>query len=47
MENCGYFDMKQLRNLIDQHVKGIKDNSAPLWTLMMFESFLRQNKIGD
>jgi asparagine synthase (glutamine-hydrolysing) len=38
--------MKQLRNLIDQHVKGIKDNSAPLWTLMMFESFLRQNKIG-
>ncbi len=46
MENCGYFDMKQLRNLIDQHVKGIKDNSAPLWTLMMFESFLRQNKIG-
>ncbi|MDX2367669.1 MAG: amidotransferase 1, exosortase A system-associated [Colwellia sp.] len=46
MEKCGYFDMNQLRKLIDQHVKGIKDNSAPLWTLMMFESFMRQNKIG-
>jgi asparagine synthase (glutamine-hydrolysing) len=43
MEECGYFDMKQLRKLIDQHVKGIKDNSAPLWTLLMFESFMRQN----
>lgn len=43
MEQCGYFNMDQLRKLIDQHVKGIKDNSAPLWTLMMFESFMRQN----
>lgn len=43
MKNCGYFDMNQVRKLIDQHVKGIRDNSAPLWTLMMFESFLRQN----
>lgn len=43
MEKCGYFDMKQLRKLIDQHVKGVRDNSAPLWTLMMFESFMRQN----
>ncbi len=43
MEKCGYFDMEQLRKLIDQHVKGVRDNSAPLWTLMMFESFMRQN----
>jgi len=43
MEKCGYFNKSQLRKLIDQHVKGIRDNSAPLWTLLMFESFLRQN----
>jgi asparagine synthase (glutamine-hydrolysing) len=43
MKNCGFFDMNHVRKLIDQHVKGIKDNSAPLWTLMMFESFMRQN----
>ena len=46
MKNCGYFNEEQLVTLIDQHVKGIRDNSAPLWTLMMFESFLRQNEIG-
>ena len=43
MINCGYFDKAQLSKLIDEHVKGVKDNSAPLWTLLMFESFLRQN----
>ena len=46
MKNCGYFNEEQLVTLIDQHVKGVRDNSAPLWTLMMFESFLRQNEIG-
>lgn len=44
MGQSGYFSSKQLRTLIDQHVKGIRDNSASLWTLMMFESFLRQSK---
>ncbi|NQY62264.1 MAG: amidotransferase 1, exosortase A system-associated [Alteromonadaceae bacterium] len=46
MKNSGYFNEKQLQNLIEQHVKGVRDNSAPLWSLMMFESFLRQNNIG-
>ncbi len=44
MVNSGYFDPKQLRTLIDDHLSMRRDNSAPLWTLMMFESFLRQNK---
>ncbi|WP_286264198.1 XrtA/PEP-CTERM system amidotransferase [Thalassotalea atypica] len=42
MKNSGYFSQAQLNKLIDQHVKGVRDNSASLWTLMMFESFLRQ-----
>ncbi|MGB0987072.1 MAG: XrtA/PEP-CTERM system amidotransferase [Pseudoalteromonas spongiae] len=42
MKDSGYFNQQQLQKLIDQHVKGVRDNSAPLWTLMMFESFLRQ-----
>ena len=46
MKNSGYFNEKQLQNLIEQHVKGVRDNSAPLWSLMMFESFLRHNNIG-
>lgn len=42
MENSGYFDMKEIKQLIDDHVKGLKDNSASLWTLSMFECFIRQ-----
>jgi asparagine synthase (glutamine-hydrolysing) len=44
MTDSGYFSQQQLKTLIDQHVKGIRDNSASLWTLMMFEAFLRQSK---
>ncbi|ALS97654.1 XrtA/PEP-CTERM system amidotransferase [Lacimicrobium alkaliphilum] len=42
MTESGYFSGKQLKRLIDDHVSGVRDNSAPLWTLMMFESFMRQ-----
>ena len=42
MQESGYFNQKQMRKLIDDHVSGMRDNSAPLWTSMMFESFLRQ-----
>ena len=42
MTSSGYFNQKQLKKLIDDHVSGMRDNSAPLWTLMMFESFMRQ-----
>lgn len=44
MTSSGYFSQKQLKTLIDDHLSGRRDNSAPLWTLMMFESFLRQQK---
>lgn len=46
MHKSGYFNKAQLEKLINQHVSGLRDHSASLWTLMMFESFLRQNKIG-
>ena len=32
----------ELRRLVDKHQSGQSDFSAPLWTLMMFEAFLRQ-----
>lgn len=41
MENSGFFDMKRMRRLIDDHVNGVRDNSASLWTSLMFEAFLR------
>ena len=44
MKESGYFDVSQLNRLINDHVSGVKDNGAYLWTLMMFESFMRQSK---
>jgi asparagine synthase (glutamine-hydrolysing) len=38
----GFFDIAAIGKLIDQHQSGGRDHSAPLWTLLMFEAFLRQ-----
>jgi len=36
----GYFNMNYVQELVDQHIAGIRDNSVPIWSLLMFESFL-------
>lgn len=41
MLGCGIFDPAQLKRLVKDHISGLKDNSASLWTLMMFDGFLR------
>ena len=41
LADSGIFERKALQHLIDAHQNGSRDYSAPLWTLMMFESFLR------
>ena len=43
----GMFDGKVLRHLVEAHQSGARDYSAPLWTLLMFESFLRNVMAGD
>jgi len=40
MSDSGIFNPKTLQWLIDSHMDGTRDNSAPLWTLLMFERFL-------
>ena len=37
----GWFNATYLKELVDQHQSGARDHSAPLWTLLMFEAFLR------
>jgi asparagine synthase (glutamine-hydrolysing) len=37
----GIFDAAVLRHLVDAHQSGARDYSAPLWTLLMFDAFLR------
>ena len=45
LAGTGWFDARYLRRLVEDHQSGMRDYSAPLWTLMMFESFLR-NVVG-
>jgi len=37
----GWFNASYLQHLVDAHQSGSRDYSAPLWTLMMFEAFMR------
>ena len=37
----GYFDRAYLERLVQQHESQRFDHSAPLWTLLMFDAFLR------
>ena len=37
----GWFNAAYLNHLVEAHQSGARDYSAPLWTLLMFEAFLR------
>jgi len=37
----GYFDGEAVRDLLDEHFKGRRDNSAVIWVLLMFELWHR------
>jgi asparagine synthase (glutamine-hydrolysing) len=42
LRSTGWFDSGYLQHLVQAHQSGARDYSAPLWTLLMFEAFLRQ-----
>ena len=41
LADTGLFNPSFLRQMVEQHQSGVRDYSAPLWSLLMFESFLR------
>jgi asparagine synthase (glutamine-hydrolysing) len=41
LADSAYFNPDALRRLARQHASGSHDHSAPLWSLLMFEAFLR------
>lgn len=41
LKNTGWFDEAYLHHLVSQHQSGLRDYSAPIWSLLMFEAFLR------
>ena len=40
--DSGYFNPKFLREMVEEHRSGRRDYSVPLWSLLMFEAFLRK-----
>jgi asparagine synthase (glutamine-hydrolysing) len=43
ISDSGYFNIDYLSKILQQHQAGSNDHSSCLWSLLMFESFLRQN----
>lgn len=41
MLDTGIFDRRFLEQMVSEHESGAADHAAPLWSLMMFEAFLR------
>ncbi len=46
MLDSGLFNPGLVRQLVEQHESGRSDHSTPLWTLLMFDAFLR-NTMGQ
>ena len=38
---CGYFNPKGIRNVLEEHFRGRRDHSGPIWRLLMFELWHR------
>jgi asparagine synthase (glutamine-hydrolysing) len=46
LQATGWFEPRYLQHLVDAHQSGTRDYSAPLWTLLMFDAFLRNAGLG-
>ncbi len=42
--DTGIFDERFLGRMVDEHQSGLRDFSAPLWSVLMFEAFCRQGE---
>jgi asparagine synthase (glutamine-hydrolysing) len=42
LADTGSFNPAYLKHLVEQHQAGVRDYSASIWSLLMFEAFLRR-----
>jgi len=47
LAETGFFRKDYLERLINDHLAGARDYSAPLWTLLMFDAFLAGMEQGE
>ena len=46
MLDSGWFNPATIRKIVEQHESGARDHSTPIWTLLMYDAFLRRS-LGD
>ncbi len=46
LTETGFFNPGFLKHMVDQHQSGLRDYSSPLWSVLMFDSFLQLSERG-
>ncbi len=41
MVESGWFNPAEIKSMVEQHESGARDHSTPLWTLLMYDAFMR------
>ncbi len=41
LAQLGWFNMETIKQLVEQHESGASDHSTPIWTLLMYDAFMR------
>ena len=41
MLDSGWFNPATIRRIVEQHESGVRDHSTPIWSLLMYDAFLR------
>ncbi len=41
LADTGWFDRDVLKRMVEQHQAGTRDHSTPIWTVLMFDAFLK------
>src|SRR6185437_3544837 len=47
LRETGWFDGRFISTAFDQHVAGLRDHSRLIWSLLMFDAFLRDVHQGE
>lgn len=46
LADTGFFDTDHLKRMVSEHESGLRDSSAAIWSLLMFDAFLRHAQDG-
>ncbi|MEO8936528.1 MAG: asparagine synthase-related protein, partial [Burkholderiaceae bacterium] len=47
LSDTGWFDRDALKRIVEQHQSGARDHSTPIWTILMFDAFLKNVVEGN